>query len=235
MAARPRLLVFGAGRMGEQVAGAADKAGFDLKAVVSRRQPDWLDHDYWRPGLDTLPDLVDIAIDFSLPQGTMTLAPWCAEHGVPLVCGTTGLHITQRDALSAAAARVPVLWAANFSIGVNVCLGLVAAAARQLRGVRSVEVFDRHHQHKKDMPSGTALALGEAASPYPPVYDSEREGEVIGDHEVRFCLPGEVVEIAHRASDRSIYANGALHAGRWLLEQRPGTYSMLDCVAATRT
>lgn len=232
MRGRPGLLVFGGGRMGRLVVAAAPAEGYELRAVVARRQPDWVDASLWRASLDAVAEPVDLAVDFSLPDGTAQVAAWCAGQGVALVSGTTGLGAAQRRALGAAARRVPVLWAANFSIGVNVCLGLVAAAARQLRGVRTVEILERHHAHKKDAPSGTALALGAAVAPHQPNYESSREGEVIGDHLVRFGLPGELVEIVHRATDRGIYASGALQAGRWLLQQTAGEYSTQDWLGA---
>ena len=224
----PGLLVFGGGRMGRLVAEAAQGQGFELRAVVARQQPSWLDPALWRAALKHAPQDLDLVIDFSLPDGTQALAPWCADAGLPLLSGTTGLGESGQTALQHAAAQVPVLWAANYSIGVNVCLGLVAAAARQLQDAQAVVVHERHHLHKKDAPSGTALALGAAAAPWAPTYESLREGEVIGDHQVRFEMAGETVEISHFASDRGIYARGALQAGHWLRRQSAGLYSAQD-------
>jgi len=228
MGDRPGLVVFGAGRMGRLVHDIADEAGFRLAGVVSRTQPGWETIAPFAQSLDGLDESVSLVIDFSLPQGTLTAASWCADNGVALLSGTTGLDEEQGAALEEAAERVPVLWAANFSPGINLCLELAAIAASRLQGVEGVQVTDVHHVHKKDAPSGTALALGAAAAPYTAVYDSIREGEAVGIHELRFKLAGEEVGIIHNAVDRGIYARGALRAGHWLLNREAGKYDAGD-------
>ncbi len=227
-AARPGLILLGAGRMGRLVHDAAAGAGYDLRAVVARHRPDWLDAALWREGMSAAPADAALLIDFSLPDGTLAAANWCAHNGVALLSGCTGLEASHEDALSRAAAVVPVLWAANFSPGVNLSLDLVARVAARAGSVQELTITDIHHAHKKDAPSGTALALGEASEPLQPRYESIREGEVVGEHRVRFQFAGETIEVTHRASDRGIFARGALEAGRWLLEQPAGRYSALD-------
>jgi len=229
---RPGLVLLGAGRMGRRVHDAAPALGFELLAVTARHRPDWLEASLWREELDDCPGHAALLIDFSLPAGTLRATAWCAEHGVALLSGTTGLDATQRDALVEAAHSVPVLWAANFSAGVNLCLHLVGRAAGRLEGVRELQITDIHHAGKKDAPSGTALALGAAAEPLQPRYTSIREGDAVGEHRVRFVLDGEEIEIVHRSFDRDIYARGALTAGRWLLGLPPGLYTAADWIGA---
>ncbi len=220
--------------MGRQVLGLADELGFDLAGVVSRHHPGDAIATRWFPGLDALPSAPDVLIDFTLPAGTAAAARWCADHDVALVTGTTGLDRVQTGTLSAAAERVPVLQAANFSPGVNTLMALLGQAAGWLDEIRAVHVTDVHHVHKKDAPSGTALALAAALAPLEAEIESRREGEVVGDHEVRLELPGETLTIAHHAADRAIFARGALRAARWLNAQPPGRYGPLDWITASK-
>ncbi|MEM1411408.1 MAG: dihydrodipicolinate reductase C-terminal domain-containing protein [Pseudomonadota bacterium] len=224
--ARPRLVVHGAGRMGRLVAAAASAEGFQLQALVSRQHPGDLDGAQWRPGLDALGTAPDLLIDFTLPSGTVAAARWCAAQGVPLVSGTTGLEALQARALERAATQVPVLHAANFSPGVNAMLGVLESLGGL--GIRSARLTDVHHIHKKDAPSGTALALAAALAPVQVAIESRREGEVIGDHSVALELDGETLTLAHHAEEREIFARGALRAARWLLGRPAGRYRAQD-------
>jgi 4-hydroxy-tetrahydrodipicolinate reductase len=228
------LLVFGGGRMGRLVAETAATKGLEVKVVVARHRPDWLEERTpWAPGLEALPSGIEVAVDFSLPDGTTALAPWCAAHGVALVSGTTGLGESQRGVLDLAAQSVPVLWAANFSVGLNACL-VLAKRLRELVGPEpAAHILDVHHVHKKDAPSGTALVLGEAIGGAVH-YDSVREGEVIGEHHLVLDLGDERIELRHQATDRRLFAGGALVAARWLVEQSAGRYSMPDCISSAR-
>jgi 4-hydroxy-tetrahydrodipicolinate reductase len=169
-------------------------------------------------------------VDFSLPGGTCIAAEWCEGQGVPLVSGTTGLGNADRNALDLAATRVPVLHAANFSVGVNIALELVSRAAELLGGAdaEAIRITEVHHAHKQDAPSGTALALAERLGDLDHEVTSRREGEVVGEHEVRFELPGESLTVAHSARDRAVFAHGALRAARWLAEQPAGRYTAID-------
>jgi 4-hydroxy-tetrahydrodipicolinate reductase len=168
-----------------------------------------------------------------------------------LVIGTTGLDAAQQNTIETAATFTPIVQAANYSVGVNVLQGLVEQAARILPQAYDIEILEMHHHHKIDAPSGTALALGEAAAKgrnvnLADVADKVRDGiigprkqgdigfatlrggDVVGDHTVMFAGPGERIEITHKASSREIFANGAVRAAQWAIEQKPGLYSMKD-------
>lgn len=174
----------------------------------------------------------DVAIDFSRPEAFDRILALCVERGVALVSGTTGLGEGQRAALQAAGARIPVLWAANFSLGVAVLAELVERAARALPGW-DCDIVEAHHAGKQDAPSGTALALGAAAGQggAQPRYACLRAGDIVGEHTVQFATAGERIELVHRASNRDIFARGALHAATRLAARAPGQYRLADLVA----
>lgn len=178
--------------------------------------------------LGGLPEF-DVAIDFSLPQGLDGILGLCLARSAALVSGTTGLGPTQRDALAAAAARIPVLWASNFSLGVAVLADLVERAARALQGW-DCDIVEAHHARKQDAPSGTALSLGEAAvqGGATPRYASLRAGDIVGEHTVQFTGLGERLELVHRAQSRDVFARGALHAALRLAGRAPGEYRLAD-------
>ena len=171
----------------------------------------------------------DVAVDFSLPEGFDAILALCLERGVALVSGTTGLDDAQRAAIDAAAARIPVLWASNFSLGVAVLHELVERAARALPGW-DCDIVEIHHVRKLDAPSGTALTLGAAAEAggATPRYASLRAGDVVGEHTVQFAGQGERVELVHRATNLDVFARGALHAARRLCGSGPGQYRLAD-------
>lgn len=232
-----RILIHGAsGRMGEALLRlAAERADVSVVAAVSRAQPaqrvvDGVPH-FATSELHGVPAF-DVAIDFSLPEGFGTILALCTERGTALVSGTTGLEAPQRDALQQAAARIPMLWAANFSLGVAVLSELVERAAAALPGW-DCDIVESHHVHKKDAPSGTALALGASAAHggASPRYASLRAGDIVGEHFVQFTTLGERVELNHRATNRDIFARGALHAATRLPGRAPGLYSLRDLLA----
>jgi len=242
-----RVLIHGAGRMARRVlAQLQDFEGYELLGLVSRTRPsDDIGSD-WFGSLDELNVPADLLIDFTLPGGTGLAAQWCSDSNVALLSGTTGLTADDISALRNAALKVPVLWAPNMSHGVALMTALVKLTAGTLAMDANVSISDVHHQHKKDAPSGTALALAaavmearsERSAGHPadngnePVLSSTREGEVVGEHTVSFELPDEVIEITHRALDRDVFANGALKAGEWLVRQAPGYYSTVDWLDA---
>lgn len=171
----------------------------------------------------------DVAIDFSLPDGFDPLLALCRQRGAALVSGTTGLGDAQREALAAAATDIAVLWAANFSLGVAVLEELVERAAGALAGW-DCDIVETHHVHKKDAPSGTALALGVAVGSggAEPRYASLRAGDVVGEHLVQFTGAGERIELVHRATSRDVFARGALLAASRLRGRDPGAWRLRD-------
>ena len=178
--------------------------------------------------LHGVPDF-DVAVDFSQPEGFDAILALCSERGTALVSGTTGLSDAQRLALQAAGERIPVLWAANFSLGVAVLGELVERAALALPGW-DCDIVEAHHAQKKDAPSGTGLALGASAEQggAQPRYSSLRAGDIVGEHTVQFATLGERIELIHRAGNRDIFARGALHAASRLNGRAPGVYRLRD-------
>ncbi|MEO1481028.1 MAG: 4-hydroxy-tetrahydrodipicolinate reductase [Myxococcota bacterium] len=190
----------------------------------------------------------DVLIDFSAPAACAVLAPACAEHGSAYVCASTGMGEVERIALDNAAQRVAVLEAANLSVGVNVMRELVRTAAARLGSDFDIEIFETHHKHKRDAPSGTAYILGDAVLEARPGLDSVRArsgadavradnsigysvargGDVAGEHTVFFFGSGERIELTHRSSSPDIFARGALRAAKWLAQKEPGRYTMDD-------
>ena len=237
-AAPLNIIIHGAsGRMGQtliRLAGQAD----DLKlvAAVSRRTPSQRVIDgipqFAASELAGLPPF-DVAIDFSLPEGVAALARLCADRGAGLVCGTTGLDAGGEAALAALATKAPLVWASNYSLGVAVLNDLVARAAALLKDW-DCDIIEAHHVHKVDSPSGTALSLGRAAEGQgaQPRYASLRAGDIVGEHTVQFAGLGERIELVHRATNRDIFARGALQAARALAGRAPGRYTVAELLTA---
>ena len=233
-----QVVLHGAGRMSAALADAArPDPDIEILAVVSPRPPAWENSLLHHPSLDQLEVLPDVLIDFSLPRGTAAAAAWCADSGVALLSGVTGLPAETHAQLDTAAEKIPVLWAPNLSIGVNLMAQLCATAAAVLGPDVPVSIDDLHHSRKLDAPSGTALMLGaslgrgRAHAGDQVSYNSRREGEAIGRHQLTFELPGETLSLTHEALDRAIFARGALQAARWLAGQANGRYSAADWLA----
>lgn len=171
----------------------------------------------------------DVAVDFSLPEAFGPLLALCRQRRAALVSGTTGLSEAQRQAMAEAAGEIPLLWAANFSLGVAVLEELVERAATALAGW-DCDIVESHHVHKQDAPSGTALAVGAAAERggSTPRYASLRAGDIVGEHLVQFTGTGERVELVHRATNRDVFARGALHAASRLRGRQPGAWRLRD-------
>lgn len=193
----------------------------------------------------------DAAIDFTVPAATAIHLAACVKAGRALVLGTTGIDAAGRQQIEAAAKQIPIMFAPNMSVGVNVLYKLAQIAAQALGEDYDVEIFEAHHKHKRDTPSGTAVRLGEAiatarqsafksnadyeraSAPGPRKHGSigfsvARGGDIVGDHIVMFAGPSERIEIVHRAHDRKVFAQGALRAARWIVGRPPGLYSMQD-------
>jgi 4-hydroxy-tetrahydrodipicolinate reductase len=235
-----RLLINGAsGRMGRALLRlASEDPGLHVVATVCGRASEPSD-----AGVPMVPSsqlaeapVFDVAIDFSQPEGFDTVLQCCVQRGRPLVSGTTGLSTAQFAALDAAAARIPVLWAANFSAGVAVLAALVRQAAAALPEW-DADIIEAHHVHKKDAPSGTALLLGAEAMAgrgRVPHYASLRAGDIVGEHTVQLSGRGERLELVHRATDRDIFARGALDAALRLTRLGPGRHDFGRLLLAGR-
>jgi 4-hydroxy-tetrahydrodipicolinate reductase len=199
----------------------------------------------------------DVAIDFTLPGATRANLDACVAARVPLVIGTTGHDAAVLEAIRRAAETLPIVHAANMSLGVNVLLKLVEMTAKILDASYDIEIFEAHHRHKRDAPSGTALALGRAAAkgrgasleelaeyarhgdtgarrPGSIGFSVVRGGDIVGEHVVSFVTLGERIELTHRAHDRMGFARGALVAARWLARRGAGLYDMQDVLGLAR-
>lgn len=231
-----RVLIHGAsGRMGQALLRlTADRPGLRVVAAVTGSTPSQRVVDgipqFAARELNGVPAF-DVAIDFSLPQGFDGVLALCRARRAALVSGTTGLDDRQRAAIDDAGGDIAVVWASNFSLGVAVLNDLVARAATALDGW-DCDIFEAHHVHKLDAPSGTALTLGahaEAAGATPR-YASQRAGDIVGEHTVQFATTGERIELIHRATNRDIFARGALHAAARLVGRGPGVYRLGDVI-----
>jgi 4-hydroxy-tetrahydrodipicolinate reductase len=191
----------------------------------------------------------EVVIDFSFHDASAKFAAACAEHKKALVIGTTGHSETEKSQISSLQSQIPIVWASNYSTGVNALFWLTRKAAEILGPSFDLEVVEMHHRMKKDAPSGTAVTLAEILAgvrrqqPAGVVrhgrqgitgertateigMHSIRGGDVVGDHTVIFAANGERVELTHRASSRETFANGALRAAQWVVRQKPGLYDM---------
>lgn len=235
-----RIVINGAkGRMGQAVAAAAQDAGIGVGAAVDE-------------GDDLAGALAqgDVVIDFSSVDATRGLLELVARQRKAVVIGTTGHAVADKPQLLSLAARVPCVWAGNFSVGVNLLFALTRRAAAVLGADYDAELIEMHHRFKKDAPSGTAARLLEIireerklsadalrhgreglTGERPPTeigVHALRGGDVVGDHTVMFAALGERIELTHRASDRGIFARGALRAAQWVAGRPAGVYDMQD-------
>ncbi len=259
----PTLAIFGiTGRMGQSLLRAlGESSAFRLSGAVASAASARLGQDAAGEGaasgvLITADPSVGIrgaavAVDFSLADGVAAHAAACAAAGIPLLIGTTGIDTAGRGVVAAAARHIAVLIAPNTSVGVSVVAKLVSLATTGLGPSYDVEIFEAHHRMKRDAPSGTAMALGEAVAhsraqalsevavygrngPHEPRgpgsigFSSLRAGDIVGEHTVIFAANGERVEITHRATDRITFARGALRAAEWLIGRPAGLYGMHD-------
>ena len=198
----------------------------------------------------------DAVIDFTAPAATIAFAAACARAGVAHVIGTTGMTADEIAQLAPASDKTAIVRAGNMSLGVNLLVQLTRKVAAALDEDYDIEVIEAHHNKKVDAPSGTALMLGEAAAEGRGValaevadrardgitgarkrgdigFSAIRGGDIVGEHDVMFAAPGERIVLRHIASDRSVFARGALKAARWAQERAPGAYDMLDVLGLT--
>lgn len=259
-----RVVIAGAsGRMGrallEAVAGTTD---IGVHAALEREGSPWLGHDAGELagthlGVAISQDIeaalteAQVFIDFTRPEATLHHLVLCQQKNVAMVIGTTGFDAPGKAAITAAAENIPIVFAPNMSVGVNLALKLLDMAARVLNEGFDVEILEAHHRHKVDAPSGTALRMGEVVAaalgkdlrkcavygregvtgerdPNTIGFATVRGGDVVGDHTVMFAGIGERLEITHKASSRMTFALGALRAARFLRGRLSGLYDMQD-------
>ncbi|MDX5628996.1 MULTISPECIES: 4-hydroxy-tetrahydrodipicolinate reductase [unclassified Brenneria] len=260
-----RIAVAGAGgRMGRQLIQAvAQIEGAVLGAALERQGSSLLGADAGElaglgksgvtvsDSLDAVRDEFDVLIDFTRPEGTLTHLAFCRQHRKSLVIGTTGFDDQGKAAIRDAAQDIGIVFAANFSVGVNVMLKLLEKAAKVMGDYTDIEIIEAHHRHKVDAPSGTALAMGEAIAgalgrdlktcavyareghtgerdPQSIGFATVRAGDIVGEHTAMFADIGERVEITHKASSRMTFANGAVRAAIWLKDKKSGLFDMKD-------
>ena len=220
-----RVAIAGAGRMGQAIAGGLNNQDdMDLVGLWGRGDD-----------LDRLVHAADVVVDFSLPDGTMQVLDAVVRHEKPLVCGVSGLSDRQMARIDEAAGALPIVYDRNMSLGIAVLERSVREAAAALGTDFETEISEVHHVHKKDAPSGTALKLAEAVAAArgeqgtgSVTFESERRGEVPGDHEVVMRSGTETLTFAHSVTSRQVFADGAIRAARWVITQQPGRYLMRD-------
>jgi 4-hydroxy-tetrahydrodipicolinate reductase len=245
---KTRLMIVGAkGRMGEALMRLAGQdSGLELASCIDKGDN----------ALDSI-DRCDVVIEFAHHALTAELAKLTADHGKAMVIGTTGHTADERKAIAKEAGRIPIVFAPNFSVGVNLLFYLTQIAAETLGEDYDREVVEMHHRQKLDAPSGTARRLGEilaeaAGGTYEDLtrhgrhgdvgarpkreigMHALRGGDVVGDHTVHFSTIGERLELTHRASSRDTFAAGALRAAHWVRTREPGLYSMQDVLGLKR-
>lgn len=264
MSSAPRIGVLGAGgRMGRTLIQAVNEAGFQLAAAVERPESSLIGADagelagIGNVGVKVVGDLsevlkdCDVVIDFTAPVATQQHLKLCREAGVAIVIGTTGMNDEQKAFLDESASETPVVYAANYSVGVNVSIKLLELASKVFGDTVDIEVIEAHHRHKVDAPSGTALMMGEAIAgalgrdlKEDAVYHREghtgprerksigfqtiRGGDIVGEHTAMFIGEGERIEITHKATNRMNFASGAVRAAAWVVGKEPKKYDMKD-------
>jgi len=258
-----RLAIVGVtGRMGRQLVQAVHEAeGVSLGAALAREGSSLIGSDAGElAGIGTLgikvsdrlvADEFDVLIDFTRPEGTLEYIAFCRQHHKAMVIGTTGFDEAGKEAIKAAAQEIAIVFAANFSVGVNLVLKLLEKTAKVMGDYADIEITEAHHRHKVDAPSGTALAMGEAIAdamawdlnehavysreghtgerkPQTIGFATVRAGDIVGEHTAMFADIGERVEITHKASSRMTFAKGAVRAAEWLKDKKTGLFDMRD-------
>lgn len=260
-----RIAVVGAGgRMGRQLIQAISKAdGVQLTAAFEREGSSLVGSDAGElagighngitvsDNLSQQADNFDLLIDFTRPEGTLAHLAFCSANNKKMVIGTTGFDEQGKQAIKQAAEKIGIVFASNYSVGVNLVFKLLEKAAKVMGDYCDIEIIEAHHRHKVDAPSGTALSMGEHIAKAMgknlkdhAVYAREgitgerkqdqigfatiRAGDVVGEHTVWFADEGERVEIAHKASSRMTFANGAVRAAKWLANHDKGLFDMTD-------
>lgn len=264
MSGTPRIAILGAGgRMGRTLIQAVQQAGYRIAAAVERPESSLIGSDAGELAgignigvkvvgdLKSVLDQCDVVIDFTAPAATEQHLQLCRDAGVAIVIGTTGMSDAQKQQLDQIATEIPVVYAANYSVGVNVSIKLLELAAKVFADSVDIEIIEAHHRHKVDAPSGTALMMGEAIADTlgrdlkkVAVYGREghtgprdretigfetiRGGDIVGEHTVMFIGEGERVEVTHKATNRMNFAAGAVRAAAWVAGKSAAKYDMKD-------
>ncbi|WOE30876.1 MULTISPECIES: 4-hydroxy-tetrahydrodipicolinate reductase [unclassified Acinetobacter] len=264
MSTTPRIGILGAGgRMGRILIQAVHQAHYQLSAAIERPDSSLIGSDAGElagigklntlisDDLAALLDACDVIIDFTAPAATIEHIKLCRQAGVAMVIGTTGMNDEQKAYLLDAATEIPIVYAANYSIGVNVSIKLLELAAQVFADSVDIEIIEAHHRHKVDAPSGTALMMGEAIAhtlgrdlKQDAVYCREgqtgarerktigfqtiRGGDIVGEHTAMFIGEGERIEITHKATNRMNFAAGAVRAAAWVAGRPAQHYDMKD-------
>ena len=241
------------GRMGQQLIKSSKKNNnFKLVTLTENRLVNKKFNGI-RPELnsDIAFKKIDVIIDFTVPECTLEILRIASKLKKKVVIGTTGFNRNQENQIKKFSKKIPILKAGNMSLGVNLLMYLTEIASKSLNEEYLSKIFEVHHKHKKDYPSGTALMLGKGIAdgknknlynligkkflnkksfPYGKKinFNSIRKGEIIGEHEVKFSSGKEIITLNHEAFDRTLYSDGALTASKWLMKKRPGLYSMRD-------
>ena len=241
------------GRMGQQLIRSSKKnKSFNLKTLTENRRINRKIHGI-KPEFNTEDAFkkTDLIIDFTIPKCTLEILKIASKLKKRVVIGTTGFSRSQENQIKKYSKKIPILKAGNMSLGVNLLMYLTEIASKSLNDDYLSKVFEVHHKHKKDYPSGTALMLGKGIAdgkgknlysligkkflnkksfPYGKKinFNSIRKGEIIGEHEVKFSSGKEIIKLNHEAFDRALYSEGALSAAKWLMTKKAGLYSMRD-------
>ena len=241
------------GRMGQQLIKSSKKnKNFNLKALTEKKLINKKIHGLKiKLNSEDAFRNTDVLIDFTIPNCTIEMLKIASKLKKKVVIGTTGFNRNQEEQIKKFSRKISILKAGNMSLGVNLLMYLTEITSKSLSSNYLSKIFEVHHKYKKDFPSGTALMLGKGIAdgkgkslnnligkkflnkklfPYGKKinFNSIRKGEIIGEHEVKFSNNKEVITLNHEAFDRSLYSEGALTAAKWLMQKKPGLYSMRD-------
>ena len=239
--------------MGQQLIKSSKSENSFKLTVLTENRPINKKFNGIKPELNTLKafEKADIIIDFTIPRCTIEILKIASKLKKRLVIGTTGFDSKEENLIKKYSKKIPILKAGNMSLGVNLLMYLTEIASKSLNDDYLTKIYEIHHRHKKDFPSGTALMLGKGIAngkskdfnrligkkflnkktfPYGKKinFNSLRKGEIIGEHEVKFSSGKEIITLNHEAFDRALYSDGALAAAKWLMKKKPGLYSMRD-------
>ena len=241
------------GRMGQQLIKSSKKNKKIKLVTLTENRPINKKFNGIKPELNSEKAFkkIDVIIDFTVPYCTLEILKIASKLKKKVVIGTTGFSMNQENQIKKFSKKIPILKASNMSLGVNLLMYLTEIASKSLNDEYLSKIFEVHHKHKKDYPSGTALMLGKGIAdgknknlynlmgkkflnkksfPYGKKinFNSIRKGEIIGEHEVKFSSGKEIITLNHEAFDRTLYSDGALTASEWLMKKKPGLYSMRD-------